>query len=135
MNNSGCKTLSLSSVRTCALVDVFQAFFTEGRFAFGFNHSPVADQADLRSQSRGIGGVALEDAHRQGLSIGGCEQTHDDLFFAPLAIPVVALLGQLIVRAFQIAGGHIVKHQGRWLAAALDIRFVQTVLNLGLLLG
>jgi hypothetical protein len=87
---------------------------SEGRFAFGFNPSPVADhhhfphlellfqQADLRSQGRGIGGVALEDAHCQGLSIGSGEQTHDDLFFSALAIAVVAIGGEFIVLALQV---------------------------------
>ena len=83
------------------------------------NHATVADQryvvnvealanlADLRGHSAGVGAVAGEHFNRDRTAIGGAQQAIDDLHLAAFAISVVAECGQRTALAFDIAGGDL----------------------------
>ena len=87
------------------------------------NHATVADQryfvnvealanlADLRGHSTGVGAVAREHFNRDRTAIGGTQQAIDDLHLAAFAISVVAECGKRTALSFDIAGGDIVENQ------------------------
>ena len=71
----------------------------------------LLELGDLAIQGVGIGRVALEHLDRHWTAIGGTKQAVDDLLFALLAITGVAVLRQLTMPPFNVAGGDVVEHQ------------------------
>ena len=101
------------------------------------NHAAVADQryvvnvealanlADLRGQSTGVGAVAGEHFNRDRTAIGGTQQAIDDLHLAAFAVSVVAECGKRTALSFDIAGGDIVENQ----RAAAQVAIGEASLN------
>ena len=101
------------------------------------NHATVADQryvvnvealanlADLRGQSTGVGAVAGEHFNRDRTAVGGAQQAIDDLHLAAFAVSVVAECGKCTALSFDIAGGDIVEHQ----RAAAQVAIGETFLD------
>ncbi len=87
-------------------------------------HAPIAHQrdvlrleallefGDLRAHGLGVRRVAREGFQRHRHALVIAEQADHDLFFAALAIAVIAERRQLIVRPFQVGAGHIIEIEG-----------------------
>ena len=88
------------------------------------DHAAVAHQRDalepeagaqvhhLLGEGGGVGGVALEGAHRDGAARGVAEQAVDNLRAVGAVVAGVAAGGKLVAGALDVAGGDVVEREG-----------------------
>ena len=95
-----------------------------------FHSKLLLQDLDLVHHGGGITAVPFEHPHRQRLAFLVRQQADDNLQLAPLPVPVVTVLPQLVLLPFQIAARHVVEKQPGRLGATLQVAAIQAGFDL-----